>query len=60
LGSTTAIFLPETAGVDLPATIEEAETFGLGQSLFYVPVLHDKLAKKKMEDESVQDVSTIF
>ncbi len=59
LGSTTSIFLPETAGVDLPATIEEAETFGVNQSFFYVPIFHDKLAKKKDEEIS-EDVSTIF
>ena len=50
LGAATSIFLPETAGVDLPATVEEAEQFGLEQSFFYVPMLHDKALKKKLKN----------
>jgi hypothetical protein len=47
MGSTAAVFLPETAGVDLPGTVEEAEEFGRDQSFFFVPILHAKAAKKK-------------
>ena len=51
IGALSAIFLPETAGVDLPNTIEEAEHFGRDQSFFYVPILHGKLLKVKTADK---------
>ena len=52
LAAATSIFLPETAGVDLPNTIEEAESFGKDQSFFYVPIYHDRLAgRNKLKNE---------
>ena len=35
-----ALILPETAGVDFPNTIEEAECFGQHQKFFYIPFIH--------------------
>ena len=32
------LFLPETAGVDLPDTIEDAESLGKGQKFFSMPI----------------------
>jgi hypothetical protein len=51
LAATASVFLPETAGKDLPNTIEEAEAFGKGQPFFYVPMLHEK--KKTMPDDII-------
>lgn len=38
----TSLLLPETAGVNLPDTIEEAEEFGVGQSFFLFPFIEQK------------------
>ncbi len=40
------MFLPETAGKDLPNTVSEAEDFGLGDPFFYMPFIHDKQKRK--------------
>jgi hypothetical protein len=42
----TSLLLPETAGVNLPDTIEEAEEFGVGQSFFLVPFIEKKRLSK--------------
>lgn len=52
LGAMTALFLPETAGVDLPDTIEEAEDFGKHHTFFYVPILHKWKAKNEAKKEA--------
>ena len=39
VGAVTALFLPETAGADLPDTIEDAEKFGKDLPFFYMPIL---------------------
>ena len=41
-----ALALPESTGVNLPDTIEEAENFGKGQNFFYMPILGN-LKKKE-------------
>jgi hypothetical protein len=38
--------LPETCDMKLPDTLEEAETFGLGQPFFLVPYLVRQKQKK--------------
>ena len=47
-----SIFLPETAGVDLPDTTEEAENFPFDKGFFYMPVLHKVKTKKRSEQEN--------
>ena len=47
LAASASVFLPETAGIDLPNTIKEAESFGVDQSFFYIPILHEKLKETK-------------
>lgn len=49
LTAMVCLFLPETAGVDLPHTIEHVEKFADGLSFFYVPILHLKSAEGKKE-----------
>ena len=49
LAAGAAVFLPETAGKDLPNTIEEAEAFGRDQPFFYVPILHEKKKAKERD-----------
>jgi hypothetical protein len=39
--------VPETADVDLPNTLEEAEAFGKGQRFFAVPIVDRLRAEKK-------------
>ncbi|XP_059092270.1 organic cation transporter 1-like [Tigriopus californicus] len=51
-GAVTALFLPETADVDLPDTIEEAEEFDKHHTFFYVPIVHKWRAKKEAKEEA--------
>ena len=39
LGAFLSLLLPETADVDLPDTLEEAEQFGRGQKFFHFPFM---------------------
>ena len=55
LTACVCIFLPETAGLDLPHTIEEAENFGKDTDFFYIPFLHER--KKKKENKMKDDVN---
>ena len=47
----TTALLPETAGIELPDTVAEAEQFGIGQEFFYLPGL------KKKRDQGTDDVA---
>lgn len=57
------LMLPETAGVDLPNTIEEAESFGLHQKFFYIPFIHGETNSNQSDEQqrcgSNQNVSSL-
>lgn len=52
LGASISLFLPETAGVDLPDTAQEAEQFGKGQKFLLLPCIEERKAKKVLRDSS--------
>ena len=47
LAAAALINLPETCDEQLPETLEEAETFGLGQSFFLVPYIERRRRKRR-------------
>ena len=58
IGAIISIFLPETAGLDLPHTIDEAENFGKDVKFFYVPILHAQVGgSKKYKVKEVDEAS---
>lgn len=59
VGAIISIFLPETAGLDLPHTIEEAENFGKNVKFFYVPILQAKIGGSKKYDVKEADDASI-
>ena len=42
IGSLCLLWMPETTGERLPETVEEAEEFGKGQTMFPMPILRRK------------------
>lgn len=42
-----ALLLPETTGVDLPATVAEAEAFGRDEGFFHIPWIEERKRRKK-------------
>merc|ERR1719495_161537 len=42
LGMLPGIFLPETAGISLPNTMEEAKNLGLNANFFWMPLMNEK------------------
>ena len=41
VGAVPGLFLPETAGLELPATLADAATFGTRDSFFWLPVMRN-------------------
>ena len=41
LGAVPGLFLPETAGLELPATLAAATTFGTRDRFFWLPVMRN-------------------
>ena len=41
------LFLPETAGVELPDTVEDVENFGSNNGFFHVPWIEERRQKKE-------------
>jgi hypothetical protein len=57
IGAVFALFLPETAGVELPDTVAEAEQFGKDQKWLFMPGYEKwlkKRAERKMEEEQLK------
>ena len=55
IGGVIALFLPETAGIDLPDTIEEAEEFRKDQHFFLVPFMEEKRRKRAEKSHAVTE-----
>ena len=54
----TSIFLPETADMDLPETVEEAESFHDKRGFFFMPMF-DKLKHKEVEQRKKHNTTEI-
>jgi len=48
----TLLLLPETAGVNLPETVEEAEEFGAHQPIFLFPFQEKKKLARKVNEST--------
>ncbi len=46
VGAAVSMALPETAGVDLPDTVEEAKVFGRGQRVCDMPCLQHRAGRR--------------
>ena len=53
IGAAVSALLPETAGVELPDTVAEAEQFGIGQNFFQIPGLTKRRDEKRREGSDV-------
>lgn len=60
LGAAFSLFLPETAGVDLPDTVEDAEQFGKGQKFWLVPCIEKRKSKKISRDNTASTMLQSF
>lgn len=52
VAAVSSLFLPETAGMDLPDTVYEIENFEKKLSFFFMPILHGRPGEEEEEEEA--------